>query len=199
RPGGIPFFLEQVCRALVEQGAVSMREGEVVVDGGPERLSLPDTVQAVIRTRLDNLETGARVVVRVAAAFGREFEHALLRDVLGTEVDLAPAIARLLASGLISQSGETSRPRYRFTHVLTQEVSYESLLAHQRTSLHGAIGRAIERHYPERLDELSALLAHHYGLAEAWREAIHHGRRAADRASGLSQFSDALDALEQVL
>src|SRR5262249_23625529 len=95
--------------------------------------------------------------------------------------------------------GETAQPRYRFTHVLTQEVSYESLLAHQRKSIHGAIGRAIEQHYPERLDELPALLAYHYGRADAWREAIHYGRRAADRASALSQFSDALDALEQVL
>jgi tetratricopeptide (TPR) repeat protein/class 3 adenylate cyclase len=199
RTGGNPFFLEQVCRALVEQGEVSVREGEAVVDGGPDTLLLPDTVQAVIRTRLDNLAPHAREVVRVAAAFGREFEHALLADVVGTDVDLAPAIARLLGSGLICDADESAHPGYRFTHALTQEVSYESLLVHQRQSLHGAIGRAIERHHPDRLDEQAALLAHHYSRAEAWREAVHCGRRAADRASRLSQFSDAFDALEQVL
>ena len=199
RTGGNPFFLEQVCRALVEQGAVSVREGEAIVAGGHETLSLPDTVQAVIRTRLDNLEPRAREVIRVAAVFGREFEHALLADVVGTDVDLAPAIARLSASGLICQSSESPRLGYRFTHVLTQEVSYESLLAHQRKSLHEGIGRSIEKHHPERLDERAALLAHHYCRAEAWREAVTFGRRAADRASGLSQFADAFDALEQVL
>ena len=89
RTGGNPFFLEQVCRALVEQGAVTVRDGEAFIDGGSETLSLPDTVQAVIRMRLDNLEPQAREVARVAAAFGREFEHALLADVLGPEVDLA--------------------------------------------------------------------------------------------------------------
>ena len=78
RTGGNPFFLEQVCRALVEQGRVSVRDGEAVVEGGLQTLSLPDTVQAVIRSRLDNLEAPAREVARVAAAFGREFEHALL-------------------------------------------------------------------------------------------------------------------------
>ena len=56
RTGGNPFFLEQVCRALVEQGAVSLRGGDAVVQGGPDTLALPDTVQAVIRARLDNLE-----------------------------------------------------------------------------------------------------------------------------------------------
>ena len=199
RTGGNPFFLEQVCRALVEQGAVSVRDGEATVEGGPETLSLPNTVQAVIRTRLDNLEPHAREVIRVAAAFGREFDHALLADVLGTDIDLDPAVARLLASGLIRQISDGPRLGYRFTHVLTQEVSYESLLAHQRKSIHEAIGRAIERHDPERLDEQAALLAHHYCRAEAWREAVYYGRRAAERAAGLSQFSDAFDTLERVL
>ncbi len=199
RTGGNPFFLEQVCRALVEQGRVSVRDGEAVVEGGLQTLSLPDTVQAVIRSRLDNLEAPAREVARVAAAFGREFEHALLSDVLGPEVDLASAIGRLSASGLICPSSERPRLGYRFTHALTQEVSYESLLAHQRKSIHEAIGRAIERHDPERLDEQAALLAHHYCRAEAWRDAVHYGRRAAERAAGLSQFSDAFDTLEQLL
>ena len=109
------------------------------------------------------------------------------------------AIGRLSASGLICQSSERPRLGYRFTHALTQEVSYESLLAHQRKSIHEAIGRAIERHDPERLDEQAALLAHHYCRAEAWRDAVHYGRRAAERAAGLSQFSDAFDTLEQLL
>jgi serine/threonine protein kinase/tetratricopeptide (TPR) repeat protein len=199
RTGGNPFFLEQICRALVEQGAVSLRGGEAVVEGGPETLSLPDTVQAVIRARLDNLEPRAREVVRVAAAFGREFEHALLADVVGPDVDLVPAIGRLSAAGLIQTTSDSGRLAYRFTHVLTQEVSYESLLAHQRKSLHAAIGRAIERHSQGRLEEHAALLAHHFSRAEAWAEAIQYGRRAAERAAGLSQFSDAFDTLEQVL
>ena len=199
RTGGNPFFLEQVCRALVEQHTVRLRDGEAVVDGGPETLSLPDTVQAVIRSRLDTLESHARAVVRIAAAFGREFEHALLADVAGPSLDLAPAIARLLDSGLIGRSGESPRLGYRFTHVLTQEVSYESLLGHQRKSLHEAIGRAIERHHPAQIDERSALLAHHYSRAEAWPEAVRYGMRAADRASGLSQFGDAFETLERVL
>ena len=83
--------------------------------------------------------------------------------------------------------------------MLTQEVSYESLLVHQRKSLHEAVGRAFERHHPERLEEEAVLLARHYSRAEAWREAVHYGRSAADRASRLSQFAEAFGTLEQVL
>jgi tetratricopeptide (TPR) repeat protein/class 3 adenylate cyclase len=199
RTGGNPFFLEQVCRALLEQGAVTTRTGEAVVDGAPDALSLPDTVQAVIRTRLDNLEPETREVLRVAAVIGREFEPVLVADVLGPDVDLTRAVGRLGAAGLIAPAATVFEGGYRFTHVLTQEVSYDSLLEHQRKSLHDVIGRAIARRHADRLDEKAPLLAHHFSRAEAWREAVGHGRRAADRASALGQFADAVDALDRVL
>jgi predicted ATPase len=103
RTGGNPFFLEQVCSALLEQGVVATTTGEAVVEGGAEALTLPDTVQAVIRMRLDKLETTAREALRVAAVIGRDFEHALLAEVLGPERDLPSALVRLRASGLIEQ------------------------------------------------------------------------------------------------
>ena len=87
---------------------------------------------------------------------------------------------------------------YRFKHVLTQEVSYDSLLEHQRqarcTSRSAAPSSA--RH-AGLIDEQAALLAHHFARAEAWRDAVRYGRRAADRASALSQFADALATLDQ--
>jgi predicted ATPase/class 3 adenylate cyclase/tRNA A-37 threonylcarbamoyl transferase component Bud32 len=199
RTGGNPFFLEQVCSALLEQGAVATTTGEAVVEGGAEALSLPDTVQAVIRTRLDKLEPTAREVLRVAAVIGRDFDHTLVAEVLGPDVDLPAALARLRASGLIQQISTASGATYRFEHALTQEVSYESLLGHQRKTLHDVIGRAIERHHPDRLDEKAALLAYHFEHARAWPEAIRYGRRAAERASALSQFAEALAMLDRVL
>lgn len=199
RTGGNPFFVEQVCRALLEQGSVSPREGEAVVEGAAGELSLPDTVQAVIRSRLDRLDPDSQEVLRVAAAIGREFEHALLADVLDPHVDLPHAISRLTASGLIQRVGERSDKAYRFWHVLTQEVSYEGLLAHQKRSLHAGIGRAIEVREAHRLDETAAPLAHHFERGESWPEAVRYGRRAAERAIALSQFADALAMLDRVL
>jgi tetratricopeptide (TPR) repeat protein/class 3 adenylate cyclase len=199
RTGGNPFFLEQLCCVLLEQRGVETRDGEASVEGGAGTLSLPDTVQAVIRSRVDNLEPRAQEVLRVAAVTGRDFEHALLAAVLGPDVDLAPAIARLKASGLIQQTSVFPEVGYRFKHALTQEVGYDSLLGHHRKSLHGDVGRAIEARYADRLEEKSALLAHHFSRAEAWREAVRYGMQAADRASALSQFADALALLDQVL
>lgn len=199
RTGGNPFFVEQVCHALVEHGAVSLRSGETIVEGGADALSLPDTVQAVIRSRLDRLDPDAREVLRVAAVIGREFEHALLAETLEAHVDVGRALDRLQNSGLIQRIDGVPEVAYRFRHVLTLEVSYDGLLAHQRRSLHGSIGRAIEAHHARRTDEKAALLAHHFERGEVWSDAVAYGRRAAERASALSQFGDALATLDRVV
>lgn len=199
RTGGNPFFMEQVCTALLEQGAVLPREGEAVVEDAAGELSLPDTVQAVIRSRLDRLDPDSQEVLRVAAAIGREFAQPLLADILDPHVDLPHALSRLTQSGLIRRIGDRSTPAYRFWHVLTQEVSYEGLLAHQKRSLHAAIGRAIEVREAQRIDETASLLAHHFERGESWPEAVRYGRRAAERATALSQFADAVAILDRVV
>ena len=198
RTGGNPFFLEQVCRTLVEEGAVTIRDGEAVAASGVEVLRLPDTVQAVIRARLDRLDQDSRDVLRVASVIGREFGQVLLGDVLGPGANPAAALERLKSSGLIQQTTVLPEPTYRFRHVLTQEVAYDSLLERQRRSLHNVVGRAIERGHTNSGSDLAPLLAHHFAHAEAWREAVRYGSRAAERAASLSQFADALTTLERV-
>ncbi len=199
RAGGNPFFLEQICAALLEQQTVTVRDGEALVDGGDGSLSLPDTVQGVIRARLDNLDAHALEIVRVASVIGWEFDHALLAEVVPTNVDLAAALAALEGAGLIQPTSVAPTIGYRFTHALTQEVCYDSLVGHQRQMLHGVIGRALAATSASRVDEGAAVLAHHFGRAEEWPAAIRFGRRAAARAIALSQFADALGTLDQVL
>jgi len=199
RAGGNPFFLEQMCAALLEQQAVTVRDDEAVVEGGEGALSLPETVQGVIRARLDNLGSQALEIVRVASVIGREFDHALLAVVVPASVDLGPAIAALESAGLIERTSAAPTIGYRFTHALTQEVCYDSLVGHQRKMLHGAIGRALESTPANRMDDGAALLAHHFGRAEDWPAAIRFGRRAAERAIALSQFADALSTIDQAL
>jgi serine/threonine protein kinase/tetratricopeptide (TPR) repeat protein len=199
RAGGNPFFLEQMCAALLEQGVVQVRDDVARVEGGEDALVLPDTVQGVIRARLDNLDAQALEVVRVASVIGAEFDRALLVEVVAPRVDLRSAVEALEAAGLIQQTSVTPTIAYRFTHALTQDVCYDSLVAHQRKTLHHAIGRALASTHADRMDERSALLAHHFGHAEDWPVAIRFGRRAAERAIALSQCGDALTILDQVL
>ncbi len=197
RTGGNPFFLEEICQTLLEEGTLAVEEGQVVLTGSLETLDLPDTIQAVIRTRLDRLERDAREVLRLASVVGREFTRGILEHTLPGVGRLPNALQILKAAGLIHQTRVVPDAAYRFKHVLTQETAYASLLEHQRKELHGQVGKAIEDLYPSRLEDHLDRLAYHFSRAEEWRKAVEYGLRSADRSTALSNFSEALQLLER--
>lgn len=200
RSGGNPFFIEEVCHTLIEQRLIATAEEE---DGNDlENLHIPDTVQAVLRSRLDSLDKDVLDVLRVASVIGREFTQDLLLESLieyrGSSIKATHALERLKAVGLIQPLSVVPEVAYRFKHALTQEVTYDSLLTHQRRELHAVVGRTMQCQYAQRTDEPADLLAFHFARAEAWEQAVRYGQRAADRASALSQFAGALATLDRV-
>jgi serine/threonine protein kinase/tetratricopeptide (TPR) repeat protein len=197
RTGGNPFFIEEVCRTLVEESRIKVSDGIARLRGSLEDLQLPDTVQTVIRTRLDRLDADSQVVLRHASVMGREFTMPLLERMMESKGELRQRLATLQNHGLIQQVRVVPELAYRFKHILTQEVVYDGLLAHQRKALHEAAGRAIESLYHERLEEHLELLTYHYGRAEIWDLAARYGREAAEKAGRLSRFSEALSILDQ--
>jgi serine/threonine protein kinase/tetratricopeptide (TPR) repeat protein/class 3 adenylate cyclase len=196
RTGGNPFFIEEVCRSLVDDRAVKVADGVATLEGSIEDLVLPDTVQSLIRTRLDRLDPEAQSLLRHAAVLGREFNLAILERMTGDDA-LAQLLDRLQKQGLIQQIRVLPEALYRFKHVLTQEVVYDSLLRHHSKALHEAAGVAIEELYSGRLDEQLELLTFHYSRAENWQKAVRFGLESGEKASRLSRFAEALSVLEQ--
>jgi len=199
RTGGNPFFLEELCEALREDGSVVVQHGTAISAAGAGNLHVPDTVQSVLRTRIDRLDADAREVLRVASVVGRVFMRGILEDVLPDRVNLTGALDRLKGSGLIQQLQVIPEATYRFKHALTEEVAYESLLEHQRTTLHESVGRVIERRYSEQLDDQVERLVHHFCRAEVWPVAIHYALLSADRATLLCQHGEAMATMERVV
>lgn len=196
RTGGNPFFLEEVCEALLESGGVALHDGVAAI-AGDAAAEVPGTVQGVLRTRIDRLDDESRDVLRVAAVIGRDFTRGVLESVVEYPDTLSASLERLKASGLVQQVAVVPEPGYRFKHVLAQEVAYDSLLEHQRSSLHAAVGRSIEKRYEAQLEKHVERLAHHFGRAEEWEAAVRYGLRAADRAMSLCQNTDVMSALER--
>lgn len=197
RTGGNPFFLEEICQALLEDGSIRVDGSAARLAGPLETLDLPDSVQAVIRARLDRIDRSARGVLRLASVVGREFTRGVL-DLATVERESVPAaLDTLTAAGVIQQTRGGREPIYRFKHILTQEVAYGSLLEHQRRELHGKVGTAIETLYEHQPEEHLDRLAHHFSRAEVWEKAVRYGLRAAERSSQLAQFPEALQILER--
>lgn len=199
RTGGNPFFIEELCRALLEQDSLHVENGTVVVRGDPGALHLPETVQLVIRTRLDRLDAASRNVLRVASVIGREFDRRLLRSVCDDTGTLDASLARLRDTGLIQPLRLLPEPVFRFQHALTREVAYGSLPDHLNRSLHRRVGEALERALPERGDTSPAVLCQHFAAAEDWAKAIHWARLAAEHSNVLSRPAVALPMIERAL
>jgi len=191
RTGGNPFFLEEMCHALRESGTVSVDGARVSVGAAIDRLELPDTVQGVVRTRLDRLDGDARRLIRYAAVIGREFGRDVLEHAMPGADDPSAGLERLRELGLIQRIRVVPKLVYRFKHALTQEVAYDSLLDRQRSEIHGQVGRALETLHTDLLDEQRDALAEHFARAGEWGKAVEYGMAAADRLWSLSEVAEA--------
>ncbi|HEY8257715.1 MAG TPA: tetratricopeptide repeat protein [Gemmatimonadales bacterium] len=197
RTGGNPFFLEEITQTLLEEGALGTENGQAVLTGTLDPLRLPDTVQGVIRARIDRLDRATREVLRAASVVGREFTRGILERIVDG-VRLPHALQVLKAAGVIQQVRVVPEPAYQFKHILTHEAAVASLLEDQRRELHGRVGEAIEAVYRGALDEQLGRLVEHFSRAERWDKAVHYAMRSAERANNLSQFSESLETLERV-
>lgn len=197
RAGGNPFFLEELCHAIREAGTIRLEAGRASLTTDPQGLNLPQTIQGAIRARLDRLDSGASEVLRVASVIGPEFALVVLERCVGSGVHLDESLDLLKSLGLIQQFSVFPETVYRFKHVLTQEVTYDTILQHQRRVLHGRVGDAIESLYPDRITELAGLLTQHFSRAERWRKAVDYGRESARRIVALSELEPVLGVLEE--
>jgi len=197
RTGGNPFFLEEVCRKLLEEGTLSVQQERAHLAGTVASLHVPESVEAVVRSRLDRLDRDAQEVLRYAAVTGQEFGRKLLERTVHAKLDLVNILENLKKLGLIQQIRVLPEATFRFKHTLTQQVAYESLLLHQRKLLHQEVGEAMEALYSGRMEEHLDRVAHHFSVAEDWPRAVRYGREAAERASRLSEFTEALGMLER--
>jgi adenylate cyclase len=187
RSGGNPFFIEEIVQALAENGHLVGARGDYRLASQLEGVVLPATVQAGIAARIDRLPARAKALVQTMSVIGSEIPELLLSEVseLG-EPQLAEAVEMLAGGQWVIPRDASGSREYVFKHPLIQEVAYRSQLSEHRARAHHAVAAAIERTYPDGLDERAALLAHHY---EASRDKVNgadwHARAAAwaERAS----------------
>jgi class 3 adenylate cyclase len=205
RTGGNPFFVEEVVRALVEDGTIAGHAGAYRLTRSLEQAGLPVSVQAVLAARIDRLAAEHKPVLQSAAVIGRTFGEAVLARVVGRAVNvLAESLSALCAAELFQEVQRYPLAEYRFWHALTQEVAYGTMLAGRRTRLHAAVAEALIEHDADHLDEAAAVVAWHWERAgrrlEAGQWSLRAGRFAlrSDLAEALRRWRAAVELLEGV-
>jgi predicted ATPase len=188
RAEGNPFFVEEITRALVEQGQIVKDDLGVHVTGPIEKIRIPGTVQELIEARLDRLSPRAKRLAQVAAVFGRQFRVDQVRRLLEPEgIEVGAGLEELLSRGLL-HSASTERGEYRFGESLTQSVCYEGLLIRERRDLHERIAGMIEEDPRGVSAERAGLIAHHLARSENRDKAIGSLLAAARAAEELPSY-----------
>jgi len=191
---GNPFYLEEIIRDLIENGALEQDEstGRWQATQLIAKVAVPDTIQGLLIARIDRLDDNLKQVVRQAAVIGRAFLYRILETVLGDTRHLEQELTQLQDAELIQEQQRIPELEYIFKHALAQEAAYESILLQERREAHARVGAAIEVQMAERLDEFYGLLAYHYSAAEQWETAQEYLFKAGDQAGRMAADAEAL-------
>jgi class 3 adenylate cyclase/tetratricopeptide (TPR) repeat protein len=194
---GNPLFVEELCRSLVESGALAQAADHYVLHAPLDALDIPTTLQGVLLARIDRLPEALKDMLQRAAVIGRIFTHSLLSQVVDSGTALEPLLEQLEKLEFIYPSSLAPQREYSFKHVLTRESVYQTLLRPRREAYHERVGKAIEALYPDRLEESYELLAYHYGRGGNSDKAVEYlelANRKAARANAMQEAKVAFDA-----
>jgi predicted ATPase len=190
RTGGVPLFVEEVTRLLLERGE----------QGGIQ--AIPPTLQQSLAARLDRLGP-SREVAQIGAVIGRGYSYPLIRAVAEIEdAVLQAALEQLAEADILLVQGLPPESEYRFKHALIQDAAYENLLRSRRQVLHRRVGEVLRDQFTATAAAEPELLAHHFtqaGLTETaiewWGRA---GQRSLERSALVEATAQLTSALDQI-
>jgi class 3 adenylate cyclase/predicted ATPase len=187
RTGGVPLFVEEVTRLLLERG----EKGGIQV--------IPPSLQQSLMARLDRLGP-AREVAQVGAVIGRGFSYGLLRTLIGMEeAALQAALEQLAEADILLVQGVLPDCDYRFKHALIQDAAYENLLKSRRQVLHRRVAEVLRDRFPDTAASEPEVLAHHFTQAALTDAAIEWWGKAGEQALRRSAFQEAISHLGKAI
>lgn len=179
RAQGNPFYIEELLNLVHDRG-LNLNDSEAL-----ENLDLPDSLNSLIISRIDQLAEQEKLTMKVAAVIGRIFKAnwvwGSMPDI-GSPAEIQRQLVRLSGMELTLQEKPEPELEYLFKHVITQEVAYESLAYATRQTLHEQIARYIEQSYKRDLRSYVNLLAYHYGRSQNTDKQRQYFRMAGDLA-----------------
>ncbi len=201
RAEGNPFFIEETLKSLEEKGALRSEGGTWLAESDFKEVEIPGSIESLMSTRIDGLDSSTKQVLQYAAIVGRRFWSGVLADALARrpvdrELDdlTKGAFVRDLPHSAVHGDRE-----FMFEHLLLHESAYEGMLRGLRTDLHGAVAAWFEEHLGERGGEFDDWVAFHYERSNEPERALPYLERAAQGARGRGALADASSLIERAL
>ncbi len=209
---GMPLFAIEILRMLVTDGVLAPEpDGTLSVHGDVSKISVPETLTALIGARLDALDHADRALLLDAAVLGQSFTPEGVAAVSGRNLaEVTPRLDALTRRELLRRVADERSPergQYAFMQGLVRETAYNTLARKDRQTRHLAAARWFETLGEP---ELVGALAGHFlaarslaakgpeadALAAQARLAL---KAAGDRAASLGSNRQAIDFYQQAL
>jgi class 3 adenylate cyclase/tetratricopeptide (TPR) repeat protein len=200
RTDGVPLFVEELTKAVLESAVRGDRVTAVLATASPAALSVPATLHASLMARLDRLGPMPKEIAQIGAVLGREFSYELIEPVAQRpEKELQAALAQLGEAGLLFCRGTAPHASYLFKHALVQDAAYSTLLRGRRQELHARVAAGLEQYFADLVERQPELLAHHLTSAGATERAVEQWLKAGEHAAARLAYLEAIAHLERGL
>ena len=177
RSGGNPLFVIELVNSAAEHGD-----------------ALPESIEALVTSRLDMLAAADRLLLREASVLGTVIDTEILAIALGDDSVKSPERWRDLEV-FVTRFNDL----LQFRHGLHRHVAYEGMSYRRRREAHRRVGDAIEARAGERYDEWAELLSTHFDAAGASDRAWRYSRIAADRSRAKNANVEAAEFYRRAL
>jgi class 3 adenylate cyclase/tetratricopeptide (TPR) repeat protein len=176
RAEGNPLFVEEVVRMLIEEGVVEYTEGRWHARREAADVRVPDSIEALIRARLDTLPAPERRILQAASVVGRVFQRSAVAAIdpahEGARADMERHLEDAVLRDLITDERAPDEPTFRFRHVLIRDVAYSTLPKARRAELHGLVADWLRRWAGARIEEFVEIEAYHLEQAVSLRREL---------------------------
>jgi class 3 adenylate cyclase/tetratricopeptide (TPR) repeat protein len=192
---GNPLYIEELTKGWIESalGRAHDRGSSARVES---TVGIPSTLMDALMSRLDQAGS-AHEVAQHAAVIGHDFSLDLLSTVSSLSAPrLRDGLETLVKSEIVTQIGSPPEYTYQFKHALLQDAAYRSLLRSRRREIHLKIAEKLDREGRGSASGMDEVIAQHYALGGAPREAVACWRRAAEQAFTRSAHTEAANLLQ---
>lgn len=196
RTEGNPFFLDELINYLHHLG-IDLR-----APGTRDRITLPDSLQRLVLSTLDQFSERQKITIKVASVIGRVFRAAWLAGVypqLGDLKRVYKDLDALQRQEILLREPAEPELTYIFRQIITQGVAYESLPYAVKVVLHEQMGAFLETTYADAPDQVLDLLAFHYDRTENQEKRRIYLRRAGEAAQAMYANPAAIDYYTRAL
>ena len=198
---GNPFYMEELVKMLIDQGAIDTRAAHWAVDANKlVSLQVPPTLTGVLQARLDGLPKNERHALQLASVIGQNFWDAALAHVeVKAKTELRGLSQRELVHLKEADQRDDPVREYAFRHQILHQVTYDTVLKRIKREAHAKTAQWLAEHSGTRAKALLATAAEHYERAGDDSNAAEFYTRAAEHAANTFANEAVLDCAARAL